>query len=342
VRSLFALRSAALLFAFATSSTAAQAPTPAPKADVPITQDSAKRPAKSKGSGKKKGKSTKAATAAAPARPEPKWPVEGPAPLPGSILPGKRIVTFYGNPLSDRMGILGRLPAKKMMDSLEAQAKAWEAADPSTPVVRALELVTVVGAGDAGTSGLWRTRMRDTMINGVIAMAKSRGWHTILDVQIGQGTYKAEVEHLLPFLKDPTVHLGLDPEFDMPPGKKPGSVIGTSDAAEINGVIKTLAELVDKEKLPPKVLLIHRFTKPMLTHASKIILDPRVQVSIVMDGFGSPTLKKGSYDHWIYREPVQFTGFKVFYFHRRVRDNPIMTPSEVLALKPKPLVIIYQ
>src|SRR5437763_13246598 len=36
----------------------------------------------------------------------PGWPVRTPAPLAGSILPNKRIVAFYGNPLSKRMGIL--------------------------------------------------------------------------------------------------------------------------------------------------------------------------------------------------------------------------------------------
>ncbi len=312
-----------------------------PKAAAPAPRQGAKAAtAGRKGAGAKK--KAVAAAPKKPAEPEPVWPVPGPAPLPGALLPAKRIVTFYGNPLSERMGILGRLPAKRMMDSLEAQAKAWEKADPATPVVRGLELVATVGAGEPGPSGLWRTRMRDTMIQNIITLAKSRGWITVLDVQIGQGSYKDEVARLLPFLKDPTVHLALDPEFDMPPGKKPGTVIGTSDAAEINGVIRTLAELVEKEKLPPKVMLVHRFTRPMLTHASKIQPDPRVQVAIVMDGFGSPTLKRGSYDHFVYREPVQYTGFKLFYHHLRVRDNPLMSPADVLKLKPQPLVIIYQ
>jgi len=39
-----------------------------------------------------------------------RWPVKGPAPLPGSLLPEHRIVAFYGNPKSTRMGILGQLP----------------------------------------------------------------------------------------------------------------------------------------------------------------------------------------------------------------------------------------
>ena len=40
------------------------------------------------------------------------WPVRTPPPLPGAILPAKRIIAFYGNPLSTRMGILGEFAAR--------------------------------------------------------------------------------------------------------------------------------------------------------------------------------------------------------------------------------------
>src|SRR5690242_18191206 len=43
------------------------------------------------------------------------WPITTPSPLPGAILPAKRIVAFYGNPLSKRMGILGELPPDDML-----------------------------------------------------------------------------------------------------------------------------------------------------------------------------------------------------------------------------------
>ena len=48
-----------------------------------------------------------------------RWPVAGPEPLPGSILPGKRIVAYYGNPLSKRMGILGEIPPDQMLARLD-------------------------------------------------------------------------------------------------------------------------------------------------------------------------------------------------------------------------------
>ena len=40
------------------------------------------------------------------------WPA-GPVPLPGAILPAKRIVAFYGNPLSKRMGALGEFVTRR-------------------------------------------------------------------------------------------------------------------------------------------------------------------------------------------------------------------------------------
>src|SRR6201985_784652 len=40
-----------------------------------------------------------------------KWPVKNtPYPLPGAILPFKRVVAFYGNLFSKKMGILGDIP----------------------------------------------------------------------------------------------------------------------------------------------------------------------------------------------------------------------------------------
>jgi Tfp pilus assembly ATPase PilU len=50
-----------------------------------------------------------------------RWPVPGPPPLPGSLLPDHRIVAFYGNPLSKRMGVLGELDAvRSLAESLQA------------------------------------------------------------------------------------------------------------------------------------------------------------------------------------------------------------------------------
>nr|MBA3346767.1 hypothetical protein [Gemmatimonadales bacterium] len=114
--------------------------------------------------------------------------------------------------------------------------------------------------------------------------------------------------------------------------------IGTLDAADINHAIGVLGDLVTEHELPPKVLVVHRFTRRMLTNTDSIVLDPRVQVVIDMDGFGAPSLKAGTYRSWIVREPVQYTGFKLFYKN----DKPLMTPAQVLELYPQPMYIQYQ
>src|SRR5690606_2188896 len=71
------------------------------------------------------------------------WPVRGPTPLPGSLLPDKRIVCYYGNPNSTRMGALGEFPKDEMLSRLQRQIAAWEQADPATPVMPCLHMVSV-------------------------------------------------------------------------------------------------------------------------------------------------------------------------------------------------------
>ncbi|HEX9024110.1 MAG TPA: hypothetical protein VF799_09745, partial [Geobacteraceae bacterium] len=61
------------------------------------------------------------------------WPVKCATPLPGSILPAKRIVAYYGNPLSKKMGALGEYPKDEMLRRLKVEAAKWEKADPSHP-----------------------------------------------------------------------------------------------------------------------------------------------------------------------------------------------------------------
>ncbi len=261
-----------------------------------------------------------------------------PTPLPGAVLPGCRIVAFYGNPLSKRMGILGELPTPQMLAKLEDEAHAFERADTATPVVRALEMITPVAQGSPGTTGLWRMRMPDTLIENMAKLAESKGYLFILDVQVGKSTVAAELAPLIPWLKRPYVHLALDPEFSMKGKEPPGKKIGTMDAADVNVAIALLEKLVDENKLPPKVLIVHRFTQSMLTNHEKIARDPRVQVVIDMDGFGPPHLKLDSYKAYVHKRPVQYFGIKLFYKN----DKPRFSAADVLQLSPIPQYVQYQ
>ncbi|MBA2291026.1 MAG: hypothetical protein H0W15_01075 [Gemmatimonadales bacterium] len=258
--------------------------------------------------------------------------------LPGSILPGNRIIAYYGTPLSKRMGILGEIPPAQMLARLDSTAREWEKADSTMPVKRALHMIVTVAQASAGRDGMYRGRTGDQSIATVAHWAEEHGYLLFVDIQVGRSTVEAELPRLLPWLRKPYVHLGIDPEFAMSATGIPGKRIGTLDARHVNHAIDVLAKLVEEHGLPPKVLVVHRFTDKMLTNHQNIRADPRVQVVIHADGFGSPALKKNIFDLVVTRRPVQYAGLKIFYKN----DKPRMTMAQVLALRPIPLYIQYQ
>ena len=274
-----------------------------------------------------------------------RWPVKKqPYPLPGAILPFKRVVAYYGNLYSKKMGILGQLPPREMLARLDTEVKKWEKVDPAVPVQPALHYIAVVAQGEAGKDGKYRFRMPDKQIDSVITISKMRKDMIIfLDLQVAFSTVRDELPRLEKYLKMPNVHLGIDPEFSMKNGRRPGTIIGTYDAADVNYCADWLANLVRENHLPPKIFIVHRFTRNMLTHSQSIKLHPEVQIVMNMDGWGEPSLKKGTYRYFINQEPVQFTGFKLFYINDLRKEPHIMlTPNDIIKLKPQPIYIQYQ
>lgn len=272
------------------------------------------------------------------------WP-SGPAPLDGALLPARRIVAFYGNPHEKKMGVLGEYPVDQMLAKLDETVALWRKADPSTPVQPALQLVTVVAQGAPGRDGMYRLRMDTSLINKVYGWAQTRKGLLFLDVQVGHSTVQAELPRLLPFLARPDVHLALDPEFSMHyerEGVVPSKKVGEMSADDINYAIRTLTQLVIDKHLPPKVLVVHRWTRKMVSNASAIKPTPQVQVVMDMDGWGPPWLKFDSYRDYEVAEPVQFTGFKIFFHHDVQKGDVLLTPAEVLRLIPRPIYIQYQ
>jgi hypothetical protein len=296
-------------------------------------------------SGRKKHDSVAFASTVAFGRHQMKaWPAS-PTPLAGSIFPGNRVVAFYGNPLAKRMGVLGEYPSDQMLAKLDDAVREWQRADPATPVKPALQLIAVVAQGAPGKDGMYRLRMDSALIEKVYGWAKQRNALLFLDIQVGKSTMQRELPRLMPFLSRPDVHLAMDAEFSMhyskeglPPGKK----VGQFDAKDINWVSEQLQALVTEKKLPPKILIVHRWLKQMISNADKITVDPRVQIVMDMDGWGPPWMKFESYRDYIDLEPVEYTGFKIFYHNDVKHHDALLTPAEVLGLRPRPLYIQYQ
>ena len=272
------------------------------------------------------------------------WP-KGPTSAAGALLPNKRIIAFYGNPHSKKMGVLGEYPSDQMLAMLDHEVARWKAADPKTPVQPALHLVTVVASGDPGKDGGWRRREDSTVIEKMYQLARSRNAILFLDIQAGHSTLQAELPRLLPFLARPDVHLGIDPEFYMhydKEGVRPSKKIGTMMAGDVNYVVRTLDKLVADKGIPPKVLIVHRFTKRMVPDAEGIHPTSRVQVVMHMDGWGPPWLKFDSYRDYVVSHPVQYTGIKLFFHNDTKKGDALITPKELVQLRPVLSYIQYQ
>jgi tetrahydromethanopterin S-methyltransferase subunit G len=273
---------------------------------------------------------------------EQKWYPQMPEFRDGSILPCNRIVVYYGNPSSTKMGALGQYPRADMLARLQRQADQWKQADPSTPVVPGLHLIAVVAQGDPGPSGKYRTQIRDAVVDSIHQMAKSINGILFIDVQVGTDDIRSIMPRFDEFLKRPDVHFAVDPEFYMRGGVVPGRKIGTMYAADINWVMDHLTKIVQENNLPPKVLIIHRFTRGMVPDVENVRLRPEVQLVMHMDGWGAPWLKYDSYRDYIVRHPAQYTGWKNFYHNDTKKGDPLTTPRDLLQLWPEPLYIQYQ
>src|SRR3989344_1068780 len=271
------------------------------------------------------------------------WPVKAVYPNVGALLPFKRIVAYYGNFYAKGMGVLGEYPTDQMLGMLRAEAQRWEEADPTTPVIPAIHYIAVVAQYAAGKEGRYILRMPHDHIGHALDVARQVNGIVFLDVQVGKSTVERELPILEKYLKMPQVHLAIDPEFSMKYGDRPGTVIGTLDAVDVNFATQYLAKLVRENSLPPKVLVVHRFTQKMVTNYKQIHPLPEVQIVMDMDGFGSKEKKKGTYSRVIYPEPVQFTGIKLFYKNDiKPPSTGMLTTSEVLKLTPAPIYIQYQ
>ena len=254
-----------------------------------------------------------------------------------SFLDSHMLVTWYGNPWSERMGILGRLEDKALADGLKKQAAAY-AAVAHKQVIPAYELVTIVGQPQPGRDGRYRRRESYDVIDRMLREARAAGFKLILDVQTGHSTVLAELSYLSRYLQEPDVYLALDPEFSMGDGGVPGQRIGMMHADDVNDAINVLEYVQDRYKLPRKVLMVHQFTMAMLPDKDKIVSSSAIDVVLVADGFGPPALKRHTYSMVLRQRPLAFSGFKLFY----IQDTDLLQPSQVLALSPAPSVVIYQ
>ncbi len=262
-------------------------------------------------------------------------PNPGGAPLPSPV-ERDLVVSYYGAPQTPSMGILGQYAPEDAANQLADRAARFRFLTRSWHVLPALHLVYAVAQPNAGAGSL--QYLDDRTVRQFIDLARRRGFVTILDLQIGHSDPLAEVQRVLPYLSEPDVFVALDPEFALPDQTKPGEQIGSIDAAEINAVQWYLGALSQQLRLPKKMLIVHQFEGYMITHPEAIERRSDVDLVIDMDGYGPADIKEAKYHTYSAAAYAPYGGIKIFLQH----DTDPLTEASLLALKPRPVLVVYQ
>ena len=245
-----------------------------------------------------------------------------------------QILSYYGNPYTADMGILGELPPEELVARLKEHATLYDSLNGPRGVRPALHLVYATAQSEPYPEGLYLLYLDDATLQEYIDLACDNGMLIFLDLQIGRSDAETEVTKILPYLELPHVHVALDPEFAMPAGEVPGESIGSLDATDVNAAQALLDDFLAERELPDKILIVHQFTEGMLTRPELLGEYERVKLVIDMDGFGPSEIKRVKYG-W-FAAPASHSGIKLFF---RLDTDP-MSEADVLELEPD--VIIYQ
>jgi hypothetical protein len=258
--------------------------------------------------------------------------------LPGGgrrIFPGHRVVAFYGAPQDQELGELGIGSPDSAARRLARQAEPY--ATRRRPVLPAMELITVLATADAGLTGTHSQRQSDATIGRYLRAARRAKALLLLDIQPGRSDFFTETTRLERWLREPDVGLALDPEWRVGPDQVPGKIIGRVDAREINATSAWLSLLVARKRLPQKLFVVHQFTDDMVDQAA---LKPRDGLAMVLnaDGFGGRAVKRAKYHLFTRQAPHFNQGFKLFYRE----DIDLLTPRQVLRMRPAPDLVVYE
>lgn len=255
------------------------------------------------------------------------------------LLANNTIVAFYGHPFSAKMGILGLYPKEEIARQIKVYARLYDAANGADGAVPAFYIIygTCWPKGEIGY-------LKDSVLEEYIQYAQTQGMLVFVDHQIGKYSIKESMEKILPFLKYPNVHLAIDPEWrTLIPMKEIGSIT----AEELNQAQQIMQDYIVANDIPGiRMLVVHQFHEKMILNRQKVRADfERVLLVHTADGFGSPALKRNTYAMNSKADNMPIKGFKLFFksdFPLAGFDNPLLSPEEVMALDPRPSLIIYQ
>lgn len=238
---------------------------------------------------------------------------------------------------------MGRLGIGKVDDRTAEILDLAKDYDADKPVMPVLELIVTVVQSAPGRDGMYRTRINGRIIEDHLAAARRVDGILILNIQPGRASFLSELKAYEKWLKEPDVSVAIDPEWRMGPGQVPGKVYGHMTAKELNGVTAWLSDLVQQNGLPQKVLIYHQVAPGVVSNQKDIRAYPGVAIVKSADGLGAGKYKKTTWNKLVPGTPTSVTmGFKLFFEEDTSTGAPLMTPKEVMDLKPRPDYVLYE
>ncbi|MGW2331351.1 hypothetical protein ACWC5C_37115 [Streptomyces sp. NPDC001700] len=257
----------------------------------------------------------------------------------GRDLSRYRLVGYCGLPGAAALGRLGTGDLNQRVKEIEKTARDYAADREPLPV---LELLATITNSSAGPDGTYRTRVPDDTIQRFHDAARRHEAMLLLNIQPGRASMLDEVKALRDWLVKPDVGIALDPEWDMGPGEVPGDTYGSTSGKELTDVARYLSGIVEEHDLPEKPLVFHQVAVSVVPDQSALRPQPGVVVIKSADGIGSPGMKRDTWRQLVKDQPEGVrTGFKLFY-EEDAEVSRLMTPKEVLALRPRPDYVMFE
>ncbi|GIG29739.1 hypothetical protein [Cellulomonas marina] len=261
--------------------------------------------------------------------------------LPGGgqrVLPGRHLVALYGTPGAPALGLLGEQGLEATLQRAREVAAPYDALT-DAPVVPTLEIIATVASAGPG-DGDYSSELDPAVLAPWVDAAGAAGAYVLLDLQPGRDDFLTQARAYEDLLRRPWVGLALDPEWRLAPDELPLQQIGSVGVDEVEAVRAWLVDLVRREALPQKLLVLHQFRASMVQGRERLTTTrPEVAVLVHVDGQGNQPAKAGTWAA-LRRDapPGLLWGWKNFLDE----DTPVLTPEQTWAVQPTPDLVTYQ
>ena len=241
------------------------------------------------------------------------------------------MVGYYGRPDAKSLGVLGQHTIEELTPLIQAKADEYDKINGDQQVIPTYHLIYGLATGDPGRRKDYLLPLSEAKLMKYINAAEDNGFLVIIDTQLGAETPVEAITPVLKYLKYNSVHLAVDPEFevnnlDIPPGRKIGHISGD----DVNQVQSAMIDFMNENGISgKKILMVHSFTEGMVTDKDTIKLNDQIDLIMNLDGHGSPALKIKVYNSLYTARAASRVagGFKLFF----QEDKPsMMTPAQSL------------